>query len=203
MDNRTTILQELKEISPLIAGIDPVNPYSVPYLYFEGLERKVQEIISEPEELPAFLSDLKAGNSMTVPAGFFSSFPEQVLQKIREEEKPEENAGAKLIQMPTRRRNYFQWAAAAVTVGIVVLAVFFFTGRNRNTTTASADIDQFSIETLESFVEGESIPTATSMAVTSVDIKAEDMLEVMDEFSEETLQHYLNTQNGNLETQVN
>ena len=201
MDNRTTILEELKQISPLVAGIEPVNPFSVPYLYFEGLEGKVKEIMAESEELPEFLSNFKAGNSMSVPAGFFDSFAGNVLDKIREEEKAE--ASAKVIKMPTRKRNYFQWAAAAVTVGIVALAIFFYTDRRDTLNYAATDIDQFSIETLESFVEGESIPPSTSMAVTSVDIKAEDMLEVMDEFSEETLQQYLNTHNGTLDTQVN
>ncbi len=201
MDNRTTILEELKQISPLVAGIEPVNPYSVPYLYFEGLEGKVKEIMTGPEEMPGFWSNLKAGNTMTVPAGFFDSLAGNVLEKIREEEKADQ--GAKVIRMPSRRRNYFQLAAAAVTIGIVALAIFFYTGRNNKVNYANTDIDQFSLETLESFVEGESVLPSTSIAVTSVDIKAEDMLEVMDEFSEETLQQYLNTQNGTLDTQVN
>lgn len=202
MDNRTTILEELKQISPLVAGIEPVNPYSVPYLYFEGLEGKVKEIMTGPEELPEFLSNLKAGNTMTVPAGFFDSLAGNVLDRIREEEKAEKPE-TNVIRMPSRRKNYFQWAVAAVTIGVISLAIFFFTGRPGKINNATADIDQFSIETLENFVEGESIPPSTSIAVTSVDIKAEDMLEVMDEFSEETLQQYLNTHNGTLDKQVN
>lgn len=236
-------MDELKQISPLLAGIDPVNPYSVPYLYFEELEGKVKKAISAhdefsgiksqgdsflnqtEDELPGILNDLKAGKSMTVPAGYFDSFASGVLQKIKEEElkaenlnpepvfdqsltsqvKESETVPAKVIKMVPRRKVYFQWAAAAVTIGIIALAVLLYTGNKQqaNNIAATTDIDGFSLETLESFVEGQNIDLIPSVASASSDLKAEDMREVMGDISEEALQLYLNTQNNNLETQVN
>lgn len=264
MKSRETILDELKQISPLLAGIDPVNPYSVPYLYFEELEGKVKKAISESEEfsgfksqgdsllnqtryeLPGILNDLKAGNSMTVPAGYFDSFASNVLQKIKEEEanaeklspepvfelkpvprnrdlnelksvpqnpepvfeetsKPSKSeTGGRVIKMAPRRKVYFQWAAAAVTIGIIALAVFLYNGNRQpaNNIAATTEIDDFSIETLESFVDGQTLDLIPAVAASS-DLKAEDMREVIGDISEEALQLYLNTHNSNLETQVN
>lgn len=262
-------MDELKQISPLLAGIDPVNPYSVPYLYFEELEGKVKKAISESEnfsgiksqgdsllnptkdELPGFLNDLKdlkAGNSMTVPAGYFDSFASSVLQKIKEEEanaeklnpepvfelkpvprnrdlnelksvpqnpevvseetstrKSESETGGRVIKMAPRRKVYFQWAAAAVTIGIIALAVFLYNGNRQpaNSVAATTEIEDFSIETLESFVEGQTLDLIPSVAAASSDLKAEDMRAVIGDISEEALQLYLNTHNSNLETQVN
>ncbi len=266
MKSRETILDELKQISPLLAGIDPVNPYSVPYLYFEELEGKVKKAISESEnfsgnksqgdsflnpakdELPGFLNDLKAGNSMTVPAGYFDSFASSVLQKIKEEEanaeklnpepvfelkpvprnrdlnelksvpqnpevvseetstrKSDSETVGKVIKMAPRRKVYFQWAAAAVTIGIIALAVFLYNGNRQpaNSVAATTEIEDFSIETLESFVDGQTVDLIPTVAAASSDLKAEDMREVIGDISEEALQLYLNTHNSNLETQVN
>ncbi|MGZ5254068.1 MAG: hypothetical protein ACXWV4_06870 [Flavitalea sp.] len=253
MKSRETILDELKQISPLLAGIDPVNPYSVPYLYFEELEGKVKKAISAQDEqtgalstndeLPGILTDLKASKPMTVPAGYFDSFASSVLQKIKEEESvkkgkaemlsPEplfelksvpqnqepvfeqsrlsrvpdtEKDSAPVIKMVPRRKVYLQWAAAAVTVGIIALAVFLYTGNKQpgnNLATTNAEIEGFSMETLESFVDGQTLNLIPTVASTSSDLKAEDMRVVMEDISEEALQLYLNTQTGNLETQVN
>lgn len=271
MKSRETILNELKQISPLLAGIDPVNPYSVPYLYFEELEGKVKKAISAQDDfqgafntkdnfsggfssddaLPEILNDLKAGNSMTVPAGYFDSFASNLLQKIKEDEagrksetlntksvfdfkpasqepkpvfelksvpqNPEpvfdekpgsgvfETESAKIIKMAPRRKVYFQWAAAAVTIGIIALAVFLYTGNKQpaDNIAATTEIDDFSMETLESFVDGQTINLVPAMASTSSELKAEDMRAVIGDISEEALQLYLNTHNSNLETQVN
>jgi hypothetical protein len=267
MKSRETILDELKQISPLLAGIEPVNPYSVPYLYFEQLEGKVKKAISaeselsgknfiqdnsenfsSDDELPGMLKDLKAGKSMTVPIGYFDSLASSVLQKIKEEEanlekqsskpvlelkpvsgnpehselksvpqnpelvfeetsiKPADSEnGGKVVIMAPRRKVYFQWAAAAVTIGIIALAVFLYNGNKQpaNNIAATSDIDGFSIETLESFVEGQTVDLIPAVASASSDLKAEDMREVIGDISEEALQLYLNTHNSNLETQVN
>jgi hypothetical protein len=268
MKSRETILDELKQISPLLAGIDPVNLYSVPYLYFEELEGKVIKAISEEnkisgkdlnrvnnsenstsqDELPGILNDLKPGKSMTVPAGYFDSFASNVLQKIKEEEanaekqspetvfklkpvsrnakldelysesqrpepvseevskkNPESETGGKVIKMAPRRKVYFQWAAAAVTIGIIALAVFLYNGNRQpaNSVAVTSEIEDFSSETLESFVEGQTVDLIPVVASASSDLKAEDMRAVIGDISEEALQLYLNTHNSNLETQVN
>ena len=107
--------------------------------------------------------------------------------------------------MAPRRKVYFQWAAAAVTIGIIALTVFLYNGNRQpaNSVAATTEIEDFSIETLESFVDGQTVDLIPAVAAASSDLKAEDMREVLGDISEEALQLYLNTHNSNLETQVN
>src|SRR6185369_3720963 len=68
MESRITILNELREISPVVAEINPANPYQVPAGYFEGLAEKIL---------------LRLKNPYSVPQGYFETLPDIILKKAK------------------------------------------------------------------------------------------------------------------------
>ena len=80
MENRINILNELKELSPLIAGIKKVNVFTVPNGYFVQLDENVLKGIKEEGGL---LSSIKNQSSMQVPQGYFESLADNILSKIK------------------------------------------------------------------------------------------------------------------------
>jgi hypothetical protein len=43
------IKQELEQLSPLLAGLDKINPYSLPAGYFEGLPAAFLSMVKEEQ----------------------------------------------------------------------------------------------------------------------------------------------------------
>src|SRR5258707_799441 len=92
MDSRTTILDELKEISPLVATIGHEAPYTVPAGYFKGLAGTVLNRIkassaTSPKEELAFLSPLlnrlEKKSPYSMPAGYFNELPDNVVSGVQ------------------------------------------------------------------------------------------------------------------------
>lgn len=82
MSNRTEILNELKEISQVVANINLVNVFSVPEGYFESLP----EIISAGLEHSSPLLD-KISRQMPndIPQGYFDTLADTILAQVREQ----------------------------------------------------------------------------------------------------------------------
>lgn len=87
MNNGNIILNELREISPLLAGMDKVNVFTVPNGYFEGLADTLQLLVKE--ESSTVLNRISKQNQ-DVPAGYFESLADTILSKIKAEEAKEE-----------------------------------------------------------------------------------------------------------------
>jgi hypothetical protein len=83
MDNRTTILNELREISPVVAGIDPGVPYSVPAGYFSELSTNILLKINMGEVESPTLSYISKEPVYEVPAGYFEGLAATVLNRIK------------------------------------------------------------------------------------------------------------------------
>jgi len=72
------ILNEIKEISPLLADMIRTNPYTLPQGYFEGLPDAIfKKIAEEPVKLPA------AAVTYRVPANYFENLPDLILSNIQ------------------------------------------------------------------------------------------------------------------------
>lgn len=84
MNFSTEILQELKQISPLLAGTDKINPFSVPEGYFDVLTVDLVKNITNTNS-----------NAFTVPEGYFENLSNNILNKI----KKEHNAAEELRQL--------------------------------------------------------------------------------------------------------
>jgi hypothetical protein len=78
MEKKETILQELREISPLIAGIQSINPYSAPPGYFTAFP----DIMLEKLGIETTLAAADAP-TYRVPTGYFEGLSANILDRIR------------------------------------------------------------------------------------------------------------------------
>lgn len=83
MKSPNIILNELKEISPLIAEIKNKNIYSVVPDYFNNLAENILQRINSDNKLISF----SLVTPYKVKEGYFENFSENVLQKIRSQQK--------------------------------------------------------------------------------------------------------------------
>lgn len=110
MEKNSDILDEIKEISPLLAGLQGINVFSVPENYFDKFSSSVllqldkQEISSPAQDTP-----------FQVPEGYFENLSSNILQRIKSESssESEDNLPAFLngreINLPfTVPGNYFE-----------------------------------------------------------------------------------------------
>lgn len=88
MDEKQKILDELREISPLLAENQPVIPYRVPETYFEGLADSVLGMIS----VQGLFNTVKSP-TYEVPEGYFETLSSNILSRIREQVPVNEIAG--------------------------------------------------------------------------------------------------------------
>lgn len=101
MKHSEHILNELKEISPLLADLEKINVYTAPESYFSGLYIQILEktVKATSSVLPA--SDTGYFTSEThfldVPDGYFDNLAGNILQKIKSLEN--DNAGEELRQL--------------------------------------------------------------------------------------------------------
>ncbi len=80
MLNRTTILDELKELAPGLVSIPSENPYQVPTGYFENLPERMLALVGA--EVSPVLQNNKQ-NAYEVPAGYFENLSDSILNKVR------------------------------------------------------------------------------------------------------------------------
>jgi hypothetical protein len=83
MENRNTILNELKAISPVVAEAGFRNVYEVPAGYFEALPGRMLELLKGAEEEVSPVLPGKKDNPYQVPQGYFDNFAASVLQRIK------------------------------------------------------------------------------------------------------------------------
>jgi hypothetical protein len=92
MENRNTILNEVKEISPVVAQVGFQLPYEVPAGYFEGLAAQVlarvkaNEAATAKEELEVLsplLSGLSKKNPFSTPEGYFEELTDNAVSGAR------------------------------------------------------------------------------------------------------------------------
>lgn len=82
---KAEILNELMEISPALARMERVNPYTVPAGYFIGLDEHLMTMAKIDEHSPA-LQGIAMKNTMQVPEGYFEGLASSILNKIKAEE---------------------------------------------------------------------------------------------------------------------
>jgi hypothetical protein len=78
MENRHEIVKELHDISPFLAGTQPVNPFTVPEGYFDALPG----IVLEKTKMETLLASA-SGDTYGVPSGYFDSLAGNILSKIK------------------------------------------------------------------------------------------------------------------------
>lgn len=81
MENNVDILNELKELSPIIAGIEKKNVFTVPAGYFENLSEGILAGIAIEENVSNIFSSGSVDND--VPHGYFDTLADTILDKIK------------------------------------------------------------------------------------------------------------------------
>jgi hypothetical protein len=154
MENRNDILNELKEVSPLLAGMEKQNVFTVPQGYFETAADNIFMLVKE--EQSSLLNSIKKQTGQ-VPQGYFDSLADTILGRIKNREDENEYpvlqriskqnvytapAGyfeilssqiisrtnkptAKLVSMQ-KRSDWFKYAAAASVILMLTFGVYKF-----------------------------------------------------------------------------
>lgn len=81
MKNSPEILNELMAISPLLAGLEKVNVFSVPEGYFNELHARITNFAILNNSSPA--ENINKRNLQEVPAGYFDSLSDSILAKVK------------------------------------------------------------------------------------------------------------------------
>ena len=92
MEINIDILNELKGISPLLAGMEKLNVFTVPQGYFESLSGLI--LMTVKEEETGFLDHISRATTATVPAGYFDGLADKILDRVRAQQN--ETAAAEL-----------------------------------------------------------------------------------------------------------
>lgn len=165
MKQAENILNELSEISAVVAVVPRINVFIAPAGYFEGIEAELQARIAAD-------SLYGTENAFTVPSGYFDGLATSILQKIKSAEAlsvtsetetispliaaignrniftvptgffeqlnigAAKNTSAKIIQMKPLR-SVFKYATAAVITGLLGLSIINITGKNTETESAT------------------------------------------------------------------
>lgn len=119
MSNKADILNELKEISPILFTLkENEKPLVVPAKYFEQLaDNFIPEINAESGLLASMQKE-----KIDVPDHYFDHFSDSILSKIKKEEHIIENG--KIVTLPKKEQKFFsmfkQVALAASIIGAVI-----------------------------------------------------------------------------------
>lgn len=87
MDNKEQILSELREISPFLADLEHINPYTLPDGYFEALPDRITEKILLTAGLQPGFSNT---NCYQLPGGYFDNLSDTILSAIKMGERANE-----------------------------------------------------------------------------------------------------------------
>ncbi len=83
MNSSTDILNELKSISPFLAGLEKINVFSVPNGYFDELTERLitYTLINNDEPI-----NFNKNETLKVPEGYFDTLSDKILSKIKNRE---------------------------------------------------------------------------------------------------------------------
>ncbi len=95
MENRIEILNELKELSPIMAEMEKLNVFTVPEGYFEHLSVDIMTGIAVEHNIQ--FAPISTDMENAVPAGYFESLSDNILSNIKSQQN--ENASDDIRQL--------------------------------------------------------------------------------------------------------
>ncbi|MFN8295491.1 MAG: hypothetical protein U0T69_04810 [Chitinophagales bacterium] len=120
MSNKTDILNELKEISPLLLQIkENEKPLVIPADYFLQLADNLMLEIKSESDLLASIKKEKT----EVPENYFDTFGDTIISKIKEQETIIERG--KIIELPKQEHKIFTLFKRVALAASIVVAVIF------------------------------------------------------------------------------
>lgn len=127
MKRSVDILNELNEVSKVVAEVSAQNPYSIPEGYFETLPGVIMaKVIAGGDNEQTFLSVAGKESPMEVPTGYFDNLSDSILAKIKTQEAVNEIrelspllASVQSINVFTVPGGYFETLDQQLIAGIV------------------------------------------------------------------------------------
>lgn len=128
MNTRTDIINELEQLQSPLAAQPPVNVFTVPQGYFEGLAASVMRAVQGDN----ILQSLQPPANADVPAGYFDNLASNILNKIKAQENEEEPLSPLLESLRktnvfTVPQGYFEGLSEAITAGQATTDIQFST----------------------------------------------------------------------------
>jgi hypothetical protein len=208
MATDNSIQRELREMAPGLAGLPPVNPFSLPEGYFDSLPQlvmiriKTEQADSVEEEimiLAPSLSGLNKKPTFSMPEGYFEQLQAKTMQNV------ENRTQAKVVSMPAGRR-FVRYAAAAVVAGILATGAWFFIGQAGNRAgmgpvaqTNDSSVDRqmqaqangLSEKEMMNYLDGNLSIAGIESSEAKADIQQDDIKILLADISDQELQHFL------------
>ena len=126
MENRQEISVELKEISPYLAKMAPINPYALPMGYFTELPSAIMEKIRIEVVLQG-----GSGQAYQAPEGYFEGLSENILAKIQQQPGASSEVRAELEAVAPFLNTLGKQPLYTVPPGYFEQADFATTARNK------------------------------------------------------------------------
>ena len=127
MKRDVIITNELTEVSPLVAGIEPLPTREAPSGYFNELPNSIVsklKSLDENSDPSTILEKADKANLLAVPTNYFEKLNDNILFKIKNSK-----SSARIISI-----SFIKWAAAACVIGLIGYSVynkFFFTSTEK------------------------------------------------------------------------
>jgi hypothetical protein len=188
--------EEIGYLSPMLSNISKQVPYTVPAGYFEKLDenllknnfqenRDEQTASEELETLSPLLSGLKKQMPYSVPQDYFEKLTTGINAPVTKTE-------TKIVSIGSRK--WFRYAAAAVITGVIVMAGFVITNKDKvdpgtnSHAWVEKKLKKVSTEKIEEFIQ----LTDEDKLVASTETKIQDVKELVKDVPENEIQSLLN-----------
>jgi len=199
MNQKNTLLVELKSIAPMVASINNKMPQQLPLGYFETFAEKILVLVKQQSEgindgnelndIAPLLNQLSRKPVQSLPQGYFESFSLSL---------PKQQST--VVKMPLMRK-WMTYASAAIVASILVTVGFLYTDKSN----LSFDYEQYSKINISSAINNLSedelvnyLNSASSLNVSNATIDAELINEYEGNFrniEDDEMLQYLN-ENG-------
>lgn len=118
MNTRTDIINELEQLQSPLAAQPPVNVFTVPQGYFDGLAASVMRTVQGDN----ILQSLQPPANADVPAGYFDNLASNILNKIKAQENQDDPLSPLMESLRktnvfTVPQGYFEGLSEAIVAG--------------------------------------------------------------------------------------
>ncbi|WP_315820108.1 hypothetical protein [Paraflavitalea speifideaquila] len=143
----------------------------------------------ELENLPPVLAAIRNKPVFEAPAGYFEGLPDQILSRVTREGVP-----AKVVSIHFGRK-LIRYASAAAVLGLVVMAAWWFTGKqgtvSKNPVTAK--VANISEEELQSYLENTTVAVPVDLLASNgrPELDVSDVRDLLQNVSDEEIQKYV------------
>ena len=184
--------EELARLSPLLAEMPNLNPYTAPEGYFSELPEDVVsgaqaiDFVNQELELEASLvHQLDRKNVYSVPPGYFFKFPHEVLKRVQ-------SMPLKTSVLRTYRR-MISFAAAAMFAGILCIGAWAYINRNggTNNETVLAAISKLPAEDINRYLDSVPALPPDAGTLSMADPTRDEIKHLLADVSDDDLAKYI------------